>query len=1078
MSEIQQLENAIKALEAQRLILGDDIVNVTLESLRQKLEVLKKQQQDVVANDERKLVTVMFADISGFTALSERLDPESIREIMNNCFNVLVPIIEKYGGVIDKFIGDEIMALFGAPLAKENDAELGLRASLEMMERLEKFNQEKDIKLGMHFGINTGLVVAGGLGSEGRQQYSVMGDAVNLAARLEGASESGQIFVGPTTYRLTHPFFDFEKLSPISLKGKSQPIQIYLLKGLRKQITRERGIEGLYSPLVGRDKELGFIESSLEKLTGGSGSIYTVFGEAGLGKSRLVEEVRKRYLGKIKWFEGRALSHMESVSYGLANSLLDDIIGVDWDMSVQEISNLLHQYLKKSYPDDLSFLFPYLSRLRGLPLEKEFEHIFKDVLPTAIRSRMYQAFEKLIVNLASKGPLVLVWEDLHWADSSSLGLLEHLAPLSKKLPLCFLIIFRNQENTASWLENIEQKGLPFEKMELSPLNYSQSTELIENLLKIENLPPKTLEMILSKSEGNPFFLEELLRSLIESGMVIMDSGKAKASQSILDLQVPDTLQGIIAARLDRLPAESKRTLQNASVIGRIFQESVLKQNIDRESPSLDIRESLTELQKKTLIKMQESSEYIFKHAITHDVTYNSLLISRRKTLHLLTAESIETIFLDQLEELAPNLAYHYAKGENHQKAASYFLKAAEKAEQIYSNREALSFYKQAIGQIEKLEDLTHNEKLRSYYEKVGSISNLLGQTNEALEAFDKATENVGLEDNISHSRIMRKKGLAFNAARNTPQMMEKFLQAEKLLGDYNYSRNGGWIEEWLNLKLDLSWALYIENKVEELDCAIEEIKPIIEMQGSLPQKNRFYGTLFLLDLRRYRYHMLPDSTMDRLKLQLETAKQIGNKALIGRAMVYSGFAHMWRNEHDLAEKIFLESFKDIEHVGDMDSLLIGKCYISLAMRKKGDFQKAEKYAEESLTIAQEINNFFYIGNSFGTLGWAAWKKGERKKAERYLKSATDVMAKFPAPNPIEFVYKGPLLGIAIEDGQWENAVMYSKTFLNPNQQRLPDVAHQLIEKAITSWEKGNLEATEASFKKLITLLPKEGTGYV
>jgi class 3 adenylate cyclase len=1078
MNEIQQLENAIKALETQRAVLGDAIVNITLEPLRQKLEVLKKAQQESIANGERKLVTVMFADLSGFTALSEKLDPESVREIMNACFDALVPIVEKYGGVIDKFIGDEIMALFGAPVAKENDAERALRASLEMMARLEEFNRERETKLGMHFGINTGLVVAGGLGSEGRQQYSVMGDAVNLAARLEGASESGEIYVGPTTYKLTNPFFEFEKLSPMSLKGKSEPVQIYLLKGLKKQITRERGIEGLFSPLVGRDKELFVFERFFKNQNDVKGGVLAVSGEAGLGKSRLVSEVKGRFLEQLQWFEGRALSHMESVSYAMVNSLLDAILGVDRDISAQALSDILEEYLKKTFPKDSHFLLPYLSRLRGLPPKPEFEQTFKDVLPTAIRTRMHQAFETLVVDMASQGPLVLVWEDLHWADASSLGLLEHLVPLSQKLPLFILLISRNQENIAAWMEQMEQKGLSIQRLEIVPLSQSQSTELVQNLLRIENLPQTTLEIILSKSEGNPFFLEELLRSLIESGMVIMESGIVKASEKITDFQVPDTLQGIIAARLDRLPLESKRTLQNASVIGRIFQESVLKLNIDRESASLDLHRTLNELQHKTLIRNRESAEYIFKHAITHDVTYNSLLISRRKTLHLLTAESIEAIFPDQLEELAPNLGFHFAHGGNPQKAAAYFLQAAEKAERNYANREALNFYRQAIGQIEKQGETFQKEQLRTYYEKVGSVHSLLGHTAEALEAFDQALSNIGFEDRITQARITRMKGLAFNAARNTPQMMEKYFQAAALLGDYESSKDKAWTEEWLNLKLDLAWALYIENKVPELDGLVEKISPVIELHGSLPQKNRLYGTLFLLDLRRYRYYMLPDATIDRLYLQLETAKQIGNKALIGRAMVYSGFARMWRNEHELAEKIFLESFPDIEHVGDMDSLMIGKCYIALAARKKGDLQKAESYALASLDLAQAVNNQFYIGNSLGMLGWTAWKNGDREKARSYLESAKEAFSKFPAPNPIEFVYKGPMMGMAVEDGDWENAVAYSKFFLNPNQQQMPDGAYVQIEKAITSWESRDLVATKEAFQKLIELLEKAETGYV
>jgi class 3 adenylate cyclase/tetratricopeptide (TPR) repeat protein len=1077
VNEIQQVEQAINSLEAQRELLGDTIVDLALEPLKQKLATLRNIPQEPKSLDERKLVTVMFADLSGFTALSEKLDPERVREIMNGCFNVLVPIIERYGGTIDKFIGDEIMALFGAPIARENDAEMALRASLDMMEALNQFNQDQGLRLGMHFGINTGVVVAGGLGSEYRQQYSVMGDAVNLAARLEGASESGQIFIGPTTYKLTAPYFEFDILPPISLKGKSQPVQIYLLKSIKKYITRERGFDGLFSPIIGREKDMGRIEVGLENLDKGKAGVFFLLGEAGMGKSRLVLELCTKFSRRFQWFEGRAFAHTESVSYKIVNSLLDDILKVEKDTPPHIVSEILESFLEQKFLNQSTQRTAYLSRLRGLPLKQEFEEIFKDVMPSTIQVRMWEAFAQLITQLAKDSPLVLVWEDLHWADASSIQLLQHILQVSKKLPIFFLIVSRTQENISEWFDNLTQLVLNPEKLELSPLSAEQSAELLENLLKIDNLPSKTLEMILSKSEGNPFFLEELLRSLIETGMVILDSGRFTVSDKIQDLQVPDTLQGVIAARIDRLPATSKHTLQNASVIGRIFQDSVLKLIIEQETPRFDIDQSLNELLKKTLIRNRESEEYIFKHAITHDVTYQSLLISRRKALHLLTAKSMEDIFPEQLDELAPSLAFHFSLGGEPSKASNYFQKAAEKAEQNYSNREALNLYLKAVEEIKKKEDGIQIKELEYCLEKIGEIYSLLGETAEALRALDQALANLDPKEIFKKAQIIRKKGLAFNAARNFPKMIENYQDSEQLLGEFSEANGQMWIEEWIDLQLDLAWAYYFGNKVPELDETINRVNPIIEKFGNLVQKNRLYGTLFLSDLRRFRYFQLPDFMIERLNLQLDTAKQIGNKALIGRALAKSGFARMWRNEHDLAEEIFLESFKDIEHVGDMDSLLISKTYIALAMRKKGDLSKTITYAEASLNLAKSVNSHYYIGASYSILGWASWKLGNREKADQFLRSAIEAYKLFPGSNPIEFLYKGPLMGMAVEEENWEKAVEYSKSFLDSSQQRMPEGAYKLIEFGMRSWEKRDLSATKDAFHELLFLLKKEQTGY-
>ncbi|MFL6505803.1 MAG: adenylate/guanylate cyclase domain-containing protein, partial [Candidatus Udaeobacter sp.] len=279
--DTQKLVAAIAGLEAQREILGDAVVDPAIGALRQQLAELETNGETRVRTDERKLVTILFADVSGFTALSEKLDPERVRELINACFDWLVPIVQKYDGTIDKFIGDEIMALFGAPIAHEDDAERALRAALEMLKAIVAFNHANETELSLHLGINTGLVVAGEIGGHDRRDYSVMGDAVNIAARLEDASSVGEIFIGPATYRLTQRLFDFEAVPPLTLKGKEAPLEAYRVVGVKAAPESVRGIEGLRAPLVGRDEELGEIRDALADLQHGRGSVVAIMGEAG-----------------------------------------------------------------------------------------------------------------------------------------------------------------------------------------------------------------------------------------------------------------------------------------------------------------------------------------------------------------------------------------------------------------------------------------------------------------------------------------------------------------------------------------------------------------------------------------------------------------------------------------------------------------------------------------------------------------------------------------------------------------------------------------------------------------------------
>src|SRR6202030_2459513 len=341
-----EIDASIAALEAQRAALGDAVVDSATAALRQQLSQVHTANGKVRADDERKIVTIVFADISGFTALTEKKDPEEVRGLINACFDRLVPMVQRYEGTIDKFIGDEIMALFGAPVAHEDDPERALRAALEIMEAIKDFNRDHRTDLGLHIGINTGRVFAGAVGAQDHRQYSVMGDAVNLAARLEDASNVGEIFVGPATHRATAALFEFEALPPLSLKGKEAPVVVHRLLGAKSERTSRRGIEGLYAPLTGRDPELQQIRRRIAQLIAGRGCMVSILGEAGLGKSRLVLETRALAKTTV-WAEGRALSYAKGRTYWVARTLILNLLALMPDASATTIAGALERDLQQ-----------------------------------------------------------------------------------------------------------------------------------------------------------------------------------------------------------------------------------------------------------------------------------------------------------------------------------------------------------------------------------------------------------------------------------------------------------------------------------------------------------------------------------------------------------------------------------------------------------------------------------------------------------------------------------------------------------------------------------------------------------
>ncbi len=1083
MPEREQLERAIAVLEAERATLGDAVVDAALAPMREKLATIGRAADSSSEQAaERKQVTVMFADLSGFTALSEKIDAEQVRSLVNEWFNALVPVAERYGGVVDKFIGDEIMVLFGAPMTHENDAERALCAALEMMEKSAEFNAARGGCLAVHFGINTGLVVAGAVGSGGHRKYSVMGDTVNLAARLAGASEAGQILVGPATHRLTAPLFRFEPLPPMLLKGKAEPVAVHRLLARKATPESARGIAGLRSPLVGREAEMQSLLVALRGLASGAGGLLAIVADAGLGKSRLVLEARNATKETIRWVEGRALSYGESSSYAIVASMLDNLVGVGSDTSAADASAALHEFIEARMPGKVQEVHPYLARMRGLALEAEDEARIRELLPEALQDRIRTAFSELIRACAATTPLVLIWEDLHWADPSSLGLLESVAPLTVTIPVLLVLAFRpEQGRTWEWHRKLQHEyQSQYCALELSPLTPADSGTLIGNLLRIDNLPDATLQSILSKSEGNPFFLEELLRSLIDAGLVQLDGDRAVATQAIAQLEIPDTLQSVIAARIDRLPPEAKRILQTASVIGRVFPRAILDSVLGREvaHPSRDIL--LGDLLQRELIRRSGDGEYIFKHAVTRDVAYNSLLIARRKELHRWTAETIEAAFAGKLDELASTLAYHFTAGEARERALHYLTRAADRARQTYANTEAIAFYQAAIEQAERLREDPDRagvwrETARDLNENLGSVLGMIGQADDAVRAYAAARACVPASDVVTNARLYRREGVALNVSRRIPETLAAIDRAVAALGPPTNAEDGTWWHEWIELQLDRMWGHYIAGSTAELTVLASEARPVIEQRGTPIQRARISEALILSDLRRFRYHRLPDESLDNAVHSLAAAKDSGNRRMIGRAKIINGFVHLWRDELADAERCFRDGLRDTEQVGDLDTQFIGTNYLAVVGRKRGDVEMTRRWAERTLSLARKAKNAFYQASSLGSLGWVAWREGDETRARSLLEESVQLAGDF---TPLKCMAVGPLLALAAKHRAWSAAVEHAQTLLHPSQQKLPDEVHSMLEQAIKVWNEGATERAGALLVDGVELMRQKSLGYV
>ena len=661
---------------------------------------------------ERKYVTVLFADVVDSTGLGERLDPEQVAEIMNGAFAFLNASVKKYEGTVARLLGDAILAFFGAPVAHEDDAERAVRAGLDIQAAAREYAEAVMRNYGVDFavrvGINTGLAVLASVGDEIRTEYTAMCDTTNVAARLQSAALPGTVLISADTHHLVKQLFDFRPRGATSVKGKSTPIETYEVLAPRAVPGKVRGLEGLTSPLVGRAAEFRLVRDKVEEVSEGRGAFLAVVGEAGLGKSRLLAEIRKEVPSQVAWLEGRALSYEQAVTYYPWRQVIRQAIGAregDTPEAVRE--KLRSDPGHGTMPEDEARFLEMMLSVESEATLKAASLLEGD----ALVERVTAAARGYLRARAELNPTVIVLDDLHWADTASLDLLLSVADLVEGMPLLIVCLLRPDKDAPSWaaMERARNRlGARYAEISLDPLDAAHSQELLGNLLYIEDLPESVRILILNKAEGNPFFVEEVIRTLIDSEMIVQENNHWRATREIVNVSIPDTLTGVLSARIDRLPENTKHVAQTAAVLGRIFAQRALtatclaaplSERIEDVEPHLGVL-TYEELVRERV--HDPELEYIFKHALTQEAAYELLLIRRRKELHRRAGEALEQLYPEQRGELASALAYHFRLGEDWQRAADYAMGAGAQAVKVYGMREALAYYDNAYEALKKL----------------------------------------------------------------------------------------------------------------------------------------------------------------------------------------------------------------------------------------------------------------------------------------------------------------------------------------------------------------------------------------
>ena len=714
-------------------------------------ESIDVEQPAVQIEGERKYVTIMFSDLSGYTAMTERLDPEEVKEIMSKIFGKITEIIQRYDGFIERFIGDAVMAVFGVPKAHEDDPVRAIRAAMEIHAAVEGLSPGYVEKIGrplaMHTGINTGLVVTGNVDAE-KGAHGLTGDAINLASRLEGIAQAGEIVVGPDTYMQTLNYFEFDNLPSTVVKGKKQSVSIYKFRSAKKELFKTHRLHGLQAALTGRDKEMKILAEAAGRLQQGLGSVISICGDAGTGKSRLKREFKDSLDPEIiQWREGHAYGYAQNMPYYPLINLLTRAFQIEEGDPPEGIRNKIERGAAFLLGEDNPYT-PYIGSLFAL-----FYPEIEEVSPEYWKGKLGEAVQALLSALVERGHTVVCFEDLHWADPSFIELLKRLVVGTLRKAL-FICTYRSQFTLfdSDLPEEIKDQ---YQEIRLSDFESFDAQKMVRSLLGAENMPEVLNEFVQQKTQGNPFYIEEMINSLIESDILSRANGNWHLTRQITESDIPATIHGLLSARVDRLERPFKRILQEASVIGRAFLYRILERITDIDSGMDECLSGLEDLDLIRTQSMEPELEYIFKHALTQEVVYNGLLIKERQGIHERVGYVIEKLFHNRLPEFYETLAFHFKQGRSIDKATHYLMKAGEKSLNRYALEESHQYYQEAFNLLtEKAGKLKTNEKrlidiiikwaLAYYYRgDFKGLINLLGN-HEDLASLLKDKKQLGM----------------------------------------------------------------------------------------------------------------------------------------------------------------------------------------------------------------------------------------------------------------------------------------------------------------------------------------------
>lgn len=934
-----------------------------------------------------KPVTVLFANLLGLDEMVEAGGAKGagkVTAILDRYLGAVAEIVARYDGTFNKMDlaqqGDKLLILFGAPHAHEDDPQRAARAALEMQEALRPFTELTTpwgvFTLRQRVGIHCGNVFAGNVGSPRRKEYTVMGDTVNLAARLMAAAEPGQIIVSRGMQRRLGDGFSCQPLSPLRLKGKPDPVPVCQVTSLRQEgfVARRAARRGR---LIGRRDEMAILKAAAGRALGGEGQVVSIVGEAGVGKSRLVDELVAHAEGLgMGVLRGGCVSYGGAMAYMPWIELLRGFFGWTAEDTTALRQEKLQATLAAADPA-LADWAPVVAGVLGLSMP---ETPLTRALDAKLRKeRFFDIVSQALETRAGESPLLLIFEDLHWADPISLELLDYVARNLGDSPLLLLGVRRPDGARPHW------DDLPHhQEIHLHELTPEESLELTVSLLQVPSLPPALETMILDRAQGNPFYVEEVTHVLIDRGHLVPDDGKYRLVGDLSALEIPDTISGVVMSRIDSLDEGSRTVLRVASVIGRLFPYRTLKAIYPHRTSEAALRRRLESLRRVDLTPLEEPEpnlQYIFKHILTQEVAYESLLHARRRDLHGQVAIHYETTHRqEELKEYYNLLAYHFGRSAYRDKALEYTIRAGDRARAAYANDAAIRHYSTALQLLEE-QDQARTLRWADVQFNLAEVYVHVGRYDEAIAGYRRAMK-VADQDwpAEQRARTLRKIGMAYERQGQYNDALEWLTRARKVAESDSATAQSP------QMARVLSDTGGVHIRKADFAMGIDLLEQALALLAQLPE-----DTKQLRD-RGWAYIGLgmahaQQGNLDQARVFFEQSLKFREQAgdLVGVASLHNNLGYLAYLQGDIQAAIesYRRSLSVCRQIGYRYVMAAASNNLGQAYQVSGDYQQAIAYYRQSLQIRREMGDLAGIASTYDNLGMAYHQRGDYEKASEY-----------------------------------------------------------------------------------------------